>query len=39
VIAVPNPLHRKNAAEWVMWLLMLPLIVVTRIRDRVMSRR
>jgi hypothetical protein len=36
---MPNPLHRKNAAEWVMWVCVLPLIAVVRIKDMIMSRR
>jgi hypothetical protein len=36
---MPNPLHRKNAAEWVMWVCVLPLVVFARLRERLFNRR
>jgi hypothetical protein len=27
---MPDPLHRKNAAEWVMYVVLLPVAVVVR---------
>jgi hypothetical protein len=34
-----DPLHRKNAAEWVMYAALWPLVIVGRIKRRILSRR
>ena len=31
--------HRKNAAEWVMWLFLLPFIPIVILVDKIRSRR
>jgi hypothetical protein len=35
---VPDPLHRKNAAEWVMYVALLPVVWIGRIVQRVTRR-
>ncbi len=36
---MPDPPHRKNAAEWVMYVALWPLTLVGRFKRRMMSRR
>ena len=31
---MPDPLHRKNAAEWVMYVVLLPIAWVARMTKR-----
>jgi len=35
---MPDPLHRKNAAEWVMYAALLPMVVVARLVRRLSHR-
>ena len=35
---MPDPLHRKNAAEWVMYVALLPVVPIVWIVQRVRRR-
>jgi hypothetical protein len=35
---MPDPLHRKNAAEWVMYVALLPLVPIAALVRRITRR-
>ena len=35
---MPDPLHRKNAAEWVMYMVLFPFTLIVRLTRKVSKR-